>query len=138
MNEEFDLKSHVEAAGHNVDICPHVALTRTTCRGHLIKMGGRIKSWKKRWFVFNRNKHSFLYYSSDREDRRPKGGMYFAAIQDVYIDHLRQNKSPNPLLTFCVKTTNRVYFLVAPSPEAMRIWMDVIVTGAEGYKEFRK
>ncbi|XP_071842619.1 uncharacterized protein [Apostichopus japonicus] len=137
-NEEFDLKTHIEAAGHNVDVCPHIAVTRTTCRGYLIKMGGRIKSWRKRWFVFNRNKHSFLYHSSDREDKRPKGGMYFAAIQDVYIDHLRQNKSPNPLLTFCVKTTNRVYYLVAPSPETMRIWMDVIVTGAEGYKEFRK
>lgn len=26
--------------------------------------------------------------------------------------------------------------MVAPSPEAMRIWMDVIVTGAEGYTQF--
>lgn len=45
-------------------------------------------------------------------------------------------KSPNPSLTFCVKTHDRLYFMVAPSPEAMRIWMDVIVTGAEGYTQF--
>lgn len=45
-------------------------------------------------------------------------------------------QSPNPSLTFCVKTHDRLYFMVAPSPEAMRIWMDVIVTGAEGYTQF--
>uniref|UniRef100_A0A3Q3CGS2 PH domain-containing protein n=1 Tax=Haplochromis burtoni TaxID=8153 RepID=A0A3Q3CGS2_HAPBU len=44
--------------------------------------------------------------------------------------------SPNPSLTFSVKTHDRVYYMVAPSPEAMRIWMDVIVTGAEGYTQF--
>lgn len=45
-------------------------------------------------------------------------------------------KSPNPSLTFSVKTHDRVYYMVAPSPEAMRIWMDVIVTGAEGHMHF--
>lgn len=45
-------------------------------------------------------------------------------------------QSPNPALTFCVKTHDRLYYMVAPSSEAMRIWMDVIVTGAEGYTQF--
>lgn len=45
-------------------------------------------------------------------------------------------KSPNPSLTFCLKTHDRVYYMVAPSPEAMRIWMDVMVTGAEGHMHF--
>lgn len=45
-------------------------------------------------------------------------------------------QSPNPSLTFCVKTHDRLYYVVAPSAEAMRIWMDVIVTGAEGYTQF--
>ncbi|XP_071957351.1 uncharacterized protein [Antedon mediterranea] len=133
---EFDLRHHVEVNGHNVDNCHHVNLTKTTCRGMMIKMGGRIKTWRKRWFVFSRTKRSFLYYASEKDESRPKGGMYFQAIQEVYFDHLRPHKSPNPNLTFCVKTRERTYFLVAPSPEAMRIWMDVIVTGAEGYKEF--
>uniref|UniRef100_A0A672JX86 PH domain-containing protein n=1 Tax=Sinocyclocheilus grahami TaxID=75366 RepID=A0A672JX86_SINGR len=43
---------------------------------------------------------------------------------------------PNPSLTFCVKTHDRLYYMVALSAEAMRIWMDVIVTGAEGYTQF--
>ncbi|XP_071504556.1 pleckstrin homology-like domain family B member 1 [Diadema antillarum] len=136
-SEDFDLRAHIETAGHSVDTCPHVNVTKNTCRGYMIKMGGRIKTWRKRWFVFSRTKRSFLYYSSDRDETRPKGGMYFQAIQDVYFDHLRPYKSPNPTLTFCIKTKERTYFLVAPSPESMRIWMDVIVTGAEGYNQFK-
>ncbi|XP_048659296.1 pleckstrin homology-like domain family B member 2 isoform X12 [Marmota marmota marmota] len=134
--EDFDLRSHVETAGHNIDTCYHVSITEKTCRGFLIKMGGKIKTWKKRWFVFDRNKRTFSYYA-DKHEAKLKGVIYFQAIEEVYYDHLKNaNKSPNPLLTFSVKTHDRIYYMVAPSPEAMRIWMDVIVTGAEGYTHF--
>ncbi|XP_016006218.1 pleckstrin homology-like domain family B member 2 isoform X10 [Rousettus aegyptiacus] len=134
--EDFDLRSHVETAGHNIDTCYHVSITEKTCRGYLIKMGGKIKTWKKRWFVFDRNKRTFSYYA-DKHETKLKGVIYFQAIEEVYYDHLKNaNKSPNPLLTFSVKTHDRIYYMVAPSPEAMRIWMDVIVTGAEGYTHF--
>ncbi|XP_045041768.2 pleckstrin homology-like domain family B member 2 isoform X5 [Desmodus rotundus] len=134
--EDFDLRSHVETAGHSIDTCYHVSITEKTCRGFLIKMGGKIKTWKKRWFVFDRNKRTFSYYA-DKHETKLKGVIYFQAIEEVYYDHLKNaNKSPNPLLTFSVKTHDRIYYMVAPSPEAMRIWMDVIVTGAEGYTHF--
>ncbi|EHB03105.1 Pleckstrin-like protein domain family B member 2 [Heterocephalus glaber] len=134
--EDFDLRSHVETAGHNIDTCYHISITEKTCRGFLIKMGGKIKTWKKRWFVFDRNKRTFSYYA-DKHEAKLKGVIYFQAIEEVYYDHLKNaNKSPNPLLTFSVKTHDRIYYMVAPSPEAMRIWMDVIVTGAEGYTHF--
>ncbi|XP_068456716.1 pleckstrin homology-like domain family B member 1 isoform X6 [Clinocottus analis] len=134
--EEFDLRAHVESSGHSIDTCPFVILTEKMCKGHLVKMGGKIKSWKKRWFVFDRIKRNFCYYG-DKHETKLKGLIYFQAIEEVYYDHLRSaNKSPNPSLTFCVKTHDRLYYMVAPSPEAMRIWMDVIVTGAEGYTQF--
>ncbi|XP_029699092.1 LOW QUALITY PROTEIN: pleckstrin homology-like domain family B member 1 [Takifugu rubripes] len=134
--EEFDLRSHVESSGHNVDTCYQVILTEKMCKGYLVKMGGKIKSWKKRWFVFDRLKRTFSYYV-DKHETKLKGVIYFQAIEEVYYDHLRSaTKSPNPPLTFCVKTHDRLYFMVAPSAEAMRIWMDVIVTGAEGYTQF--
>ncbi|CAN9501470.1 unnamed protein product [Ophioblennius macclurei] len=134
--EEFDLRAHVESSGHNIDTCPFVILTEKMCKGHLVKMGGKIKSWKKRWFVFDRLKRNFCYYV-DKHETKLKGLIYFQAIEEVYYDHLRSaTKSPNPSLTFCVKTHDRLYYMVAPSPEAMRIWMDVIVTGAEGYTQF--
>lgn len=60
--EEFDLRSHVESSGHSVDTCYHVILNEKMCKGYLVKMGGKIKSWKKRWFVFDRLKRTFSYY----------------------------------------------------------------------------
>ncbi|XP_030099827.2 pleckstrin homology-like domain family B member 1 isoform X8 [Mus musculus] len=145
--EDFDLKTHIESSGHGVDTCLHVVLSSKVCRGYLIKMGGKIKSWKKRWFVFDRLKRTLSYYV-DKHETKLKGVIYFQAIEEVYYDHLRSaakkrffhftmvTKSPNPALTFCVKTHDRLYYMVAPSAEAMRIWMDVIVTGAEGYTQF--
>uniref|UniRef100_A0A672R8X4 Pleckstrin homology-like domain family B member 1 n=1 Tax=Sinocyclocheilus grahami TaxID=75366 RepID=A0A672R8X4_SINGR len=144
--EEFDLRSHIESSGHSVDMCYHMILTEKMCKGYLVKMGGKIKSWKKRWFVFDRLKRTFSYYA-DKHESKLKGVIYFQAIEEVYYDHLRSatkkgffnlnlTNSPNPSLTFCVKTHDRLYYMVAPSAEAMRIWMDVIVTGAEGYTQF--
>uniref|UniRef100_A0A3P8QDY2 Pleckstrin homology-like domain family B member 1 n=1 Tax=Astatotilapia calliptera TaxID=8154 RepID=A0A3P8QDY2_ASTCA len=138
--EEFDLRSHIESSGHSVETCYHVILTEKMCKGYLVKMGGKIKSWKKRWFVFDRLKRTFSYYV-DKHETKLKGVIYFQAIEEVYYDHLRsatkvQIFNPNPSLTFCVKTHDRLYYVVAPSAEAMRIWMDVIVTGAEGYTQF--
>ncbi|XP_077962581.1 pleckstrin homology-like domain family B member 1 isoform X23 [Gasterosteus aculeatus] len=144
--EEFDLRSHVESSGHSVETCYHVLLNEKVCRGYLVKMGGKIKSWKKRWFVFDRLKRTFSYYV-DKHESKLKGVIYFQAIEEVYYDHLRSatkrgffnlnvSSSPNPSLTFCVKTHDRLYYMVAPAADAMRIWMDVIVTGAEGYTQF--
>ncbi|XP_053501399.1 pleckstrin homology-like domain family B member 2 isoform X4 [Ictalurus furcatus] len=134
--DDFDLRSHIEAAGHHPETCFHLVITDKTCRGFLVKMGGKIKTWKKRWFVFDRNRRTLAYYA-DKHEAKKKGVIYFQAIEEVYYDHLKNaHKSPNPSLTFSIKTHDRVYFMVAPSPEAMRIWMDVIVTGAEGYSHF--
>ncbi|KAK5850161.1 hypothetical protein PBY51_014433, partial [Eleginops maclovinus] len=134
--DDFDLRAHIESAGHSTDTCFHLSISEKTCRGYLIKMGGKIKTWKKRWFVFDRNRRTLSYYS-DKHEAKLKGVIYFQAIEEVYYDHLKNaHKSPNPSLTFSVKTHDRVYYMVAPSPEAMRIWMDVIVTGAEGYTQF--
>uniref|UniRef100_A0A8C8HV95 Pleckstrin homology-like domain family B member 1 n=1 Tax=Oncorhynchus tshawytscha TaxID=74940 RepID=A0A8C8HV95_ONCTS len=144
--EEFDLRSHIESSGHNVETSHHVILTDKMCKGYLVKMGGKIKSWKKRWFVFDRLKRTLSYYV-DKHETKLKGVIYFQAIEEVYYDHLRSatkkiffnlnlTNSPNPSLTFCVKTHDRLYYMVASAPEAMRIWMDVIVTGAEGYTQF--
>ena len=60
--EDFDLRLHIESSGHSVDTCYHVTLMEKMCKGYLVKMGGKIKSWKKRWFVFDRMKRTLSYY----------------------------------------------------------------------------
>ncbi|GBP26836.1 Pleckstrin homology-like domain family B member 2 [Eumeta japonica] len=57
-------------------------------------------------------------------------------IEEVYLDHGNQSKSPNPQNTFVVKTRQRRYYLMSPSGEAARIWIDVIFTGAQGYNHY--
>ncbi|GLH11931.1 uncharacterized protein GBIM_16634, partial [Gryllus bimaculatus] len=131
----LDLRAHVESAGHQVELCPHVALDAASCRGALHKLGSRFHHWNKRWFVFDRSKRTLMYFA-DRAEKKPRGGAFFQSIEEVYVDHLNSVKSPNPQLTFVVKTVERTYHLMAPSAEAMRIWVDVIFTGAEGYQEF--
>ncbi|XP_050312235.1 pleckstrin homology-like domain family B member 1 isoform X2 [Anthonomus grandis grandis] len=132
---DLDLRQHIESAGHQVVLCPHVLINSSSCRGFLHKKGSKLNGWSRRWFVFDRNKHTLTYYA-DKSEKKARGGAYFQAIEEVYLDHLNTVKSPNPHLTFIVKTHERLYYLMAPSPEAMRIWVDVVFTGAEGYREF--
>ncbi|PIO31895.1 hypothetical protein AB205_0184450 [Aquarana catesbeiana] len=86
--EDFDLRTHIETSGHVVDTCSHVIINEKMCRGFLVKMGGKIKSWKKRWFVFDRMKRTLSYYV-DKHEAKLKGVIYFQAIEEVYYDHLR-------------------------------------------------
>ena len=135
--QEFNLRAHIEMAGHQVDLCADVEVDAVSCRGFLHKLGGsKFKVWNRRWFVLDRSKRSLSYYT-DKNESKPRGGIYFQSIQETYPDHLQTAvKSPNPKCTFVVKTLDRPYYLCAPSPEAMRIWVDVIFTGAEGYEAY--
>eukprot|EP00096_Caligus_rogercresseyi_P001945 TRINITY_DN1347_c0_g1_i2.p1 TRINITY_DN1347_c0_g1~~TRINITY_DN1347_c0_g1_i2.p1 ORF type:complete len:229 (-),score=71.56 TRINITY_DN1347_c0_g1_i2:285-971(-) len=138
-NEGFDLRVHIESAGHPLDSNPavsrHILLNSSSCRGHLYKMSSKFRKWNRRWFVFDRNKRTLIYYS-DKTETKAKGGIYFESIEDVYVDHLNSLKSPRQKETFLMKTRDRLYCLMAPSIEAMRIWIDVIFTGAEGFQGY--
>ncbi|CAF4828122.1 unnamed protein product [Rotaria sp. Silwood1] len=131
---DFDLRAHIEGAGHLLN-SPHISLTSTSCRGYLHKMGGtKFKTWNRRWFVFDRQRRSVFYYQ-DRNETKLRGRIYFQSIVEVYVDHLQSIslRPPEPReATFIVKTIERPYYLVAPTVELMRLWVDVIITGAEG------
>lgn len=111
-------------------------MTPRRCAGFLTKRGGRVKTWRRRWFLFDID-HRRLAYYTDCDERKLKGVIYFQAIEEVYSDHLRTaTTSPRPSLTFCVKTYERLFFLVAPNSEAMRIWIDVIVTSTDEHSRY--
>ena len=65
--DNFDLKGHIESAGHQIDVCNQVKLTSTYCKGHLQKLTiGKLRnSWNRRWFVFDRSTRKLSYYSKD-------------------------------------------------------------------------
>ncbi|XP_065430036.1 pleckstrin homology-like domain family B member 3 isoform X6 [Chrysemys picta bellii] len=66
----LDLRAHLEASGHSLETCPEVRVTGRACRGFLVKMGGRIKTWKKRWFCFDRQRRLLAYYTKRRRSSR--------------------------------------------------------------------
>ena len=128
----------------------------------------------RRWFVFDRNKRTLVYYADKSEvtksltilittiiivfiyQGKAKGGIYFHSISEVYVDH-QKTQGASQKATFIMKTHDRLvvrtgqqlksvgnkknssrkYSLTAASQEAMRIWVDVLFTGAEGYQEFQ-
>ena len=63
-------------------MCHQVVISRHACRGYLHKLSSRIRSWQKRWFVFdrNKNKRTFMYYS-DKSESKARGGVYFQVTQ---------------------------------------------------------
>lgn len=136
LSANFDLRAHLESLGHGVASCTDLRLTARRCAGFLTKRGGRVKTWKKRWFLFDMD-HRRLAYYTDCDERKLKGVIYFQAIEEVYYDHLRTaTSSPRPSLTFCVKTYDRLFFLVASNAVSMRIWMDVIVTATDEHSRY--
>ncbi|EGI65958.1 Pleckstrin-like proteiny-like domain family B member 2 [Acromyrmex echinatior] len=131
----LDLRHHIETAGHQLPLIYDVTVDTTSCSGYLSKMSKKFHHWNKRWFVFDRRRKTLSYYS-DNTSKKARGIIYFQSIEEVYVDHMNTVRSPQPSLTFIVKTSSRLYHLMAPSPEAMRVWVDVVFTGAEGYHEF--
>ena len=131
-HDDINLVQHLVSTGHVLENCPSVRVTASACKGYLSKLGGKlIKSWKKRWFVLDRQKRALCYYS-DEHQRVPKGIVYFQAIQDVYVDLPNSHKGSSTRTAFCVKTPQETYYVAAPSGLAMSIWIDAILTGREG------
>lgn len=75
-SESLNLRQHIETAGHQIELCVHVSLDSTSCRGYLHKMGSKFHHWNRRWFVFDRVRRTLTYYG-DRGEKKPRGGVYF-------------------------------------------------------------
>lgn len=164
----FDLRAHIESAGHQLDddnggggVDRHFWIDSTSCRGYLKKLSGAgVKNarrggrkWLKRWFVFDRRSKTLSYYRHRSDDgvdaanRRtgaaaaekkipPRASIRFQDIQEVYVDHTNSTKGQG--CAFVVKTAQRTFYLSAATGQAVRVWVDVIFTGAEGYREYLK
>ncbi|XP_039585215.1 pleckstrin homology-like domain family B member 3, partial [Passer montanus] len=133
---EPDLLCALRARGHRPEAVGGLWILGGSLRGPLTKMGGRIKTWRRRWFHLDPQRRVLAYYG-DQAQTKLKGVIYFQAIEEVWYDPGRvAGKSPNPRLTFCLKTYERLFWLVAPSAEALRIWMDAVLTLTRGAGAF--
>lgn len=68
LKANFDLRCHVEALGHNVSGCMGVNLSPRRCGGFLTKRGGRVKTWRRRWFIFDLDHQRLAYYTGENQN----------------------------------------------------------------------
>ena len=70
-----------------IELCKHIVINSCSCRGYLSKQGTRLKGWNRwwwwweivnklkplsrRWFVFDRNKRTLVYYADKSEVKIP-------------------------------------------------------------------
>ncbi|XP_033031751.1 pleckstrin homology domain-containing family H member 2 isoform X2 [Trachypithecus francoisi] len=85
--------------------------------GYLLKMSGKVKSWKRRWFVLKGGE--LLYYKSPSDViRKPQGHIELSASCSI----LRGDNKQTVQLT----TEKHTYYLTADSPNILEEWIKVL------------
>ncbi|XP_045301832.1 pleckstrin homology domain-containing family H member 2 isoform X3 [Leopardus geoffroyi] len=85
--------------------------------GYLLKMSGKVKTWKRRWFVLKGGE--LLYYKSPSDViRKPQGHIELSATCSI----LRGDNKQTVQLT----TEKHTYYLTADSPNILEEWIKVL------------
>uniref|UniRef100_A0AAQ4P1E9 Cytohesin-2 n=1 Tax=Gasterosteus aculeatus aculeatus TaxID=481459 RepID=A0AAQ4P1E9_GASAC len=107
--------------------------------GWLLKLGGRVKTWKRRWFILTDN---CLYYFEYTTDKEPRG---IIPLENLSIREVEDPRKPNcfelyipnnrgQLIKACkteadgrvVEGNHNVYRISAPTPEEKDEWIHSI------------
>lgn len=85
--------------------------------GHLAKLGGKLKTWRKRWFVL---KNGILSYWKSQSDinRKPQG--------QIILDEICRITRADGAATFEISTGKKVYYLTADSIATMEDWIRIL------------
>ncbi|XP_037821245.1 uncharacterized protein CG43867 isoform X1 [Lucilia sericata] len=85
--------------------------------GHLAKLGGKLKTWRKRWFVLKNG--SLTYWKSQHDvNRKPQG--------QILLDEVCRINKAEGASTFEIDTGKKVYYLTADSNATMDDWIRVL------------
>lgn len=102
-------------------------LRGATCSGFLVKQGGDVKNWKRRYFAIL---DSVLYYFKmndppdfdSNKEVKPKGYIH---LSNCEVTSNGSSKAQRPHC-FCVFTPDRQYFMCAEDAATMRQWVSAI------------
>jgi len=97
-------------------------------QGFLVKEGGNIKTWKKRWTVLKANT---LFYC------KKQNGTELGIIDLANVTLVRVSTRKNKKFCFEVWTPERTYFMCAPDEKEMNSWVEAI-TDAKKRLDARK
>ncbi|KAL6032123.1 hypothetical protein STEG23_019802, partial [Scotinomys teguina] len=85
--------------------------------GYLLKMSGKVKTWKRRWFVLKGGE--LLYYKSPSDViRKPQGHIELSAPCSILKGDNKQ--------TVQLTTEKHTYYLTADSPNILEEWIKVL------------
>ena len=87
--------------------------------GWLIKQGGKWKSWKQRWFVYE---NATLNYYKDQLMMKQKGSINLHLA--TTIQSVRKYKKYNNV--FKIVTPSRTYYINCPSEDQMNEWIKIL------------
>ncbi|XP_034034646.1 LOW QUALITY PROTEIN: GRB2-associated-binding protein 3-like [Thalassophryne amazonica] len=105
------------------------------CTGWLVKSPPERKlrrfTWRKRWFVLRRGRMSgnpdVLEYYRSKSSKKPIRTIDLTECEvQMYNDHLRIKRDLEGKHLFVVKTSSRIFYLVAKTEEEMNSWISSI------------
>ncbi|XP_055926496.1 uncharacterized protein CG43867-like isoform X1 [Argiope bruennichi] len=85
--------------------------------GYLTKLGGKFKTWRRRWFVLKNGMLSY-YKSQTDVNRKPQG--------QIVLDNVCRVNRAEGAATFEISTGKRTYYLTADSISMMEEWIKVL------------
>ncbi|KAJ4445671.1 hypothetical protein ANN_12355, partial [Periplaneta americana] len=85
--------------------------------GHLAKLGGKLKTWRKRWFVLRNGVLTYWKSQSD-VNRKPQG--------QIVLDEICRITRADGAATFEISTGKKTYYLTADSIATMEDWIRVL------------
>ncbi|KAM4652893.1 cytohesin-4 [Discoglossus pictus] len=113
-----------------------LAFQKPQREGWLLKMGGRVKTWKKRWFIL---KDNCLYYFEFTTDKEPLGiipleNLSIELVDDPKKPHCFDLHAEGQTIKACkthgdgrmVQGKHQSYRLSAPSQEEKELWVQSV------------
>lgn len=83
----------------------------------MAKLGGKLKTWRKRWFVLKNG--TLTYWKSQHDvNRKPQG--------QIMLDEVCRINKAEGASTFEIDTGKKVYYLTADSNATMDDWIRVL------------
>ncbi|OWA52436.1 hypothetical protein BV898_16891 [Hypsibius exemplaris] len=120
-SSDFSVRSFLEMNGFNLESAKvYVRVDDTTIRGYLQKLSHRWKVWNRRWFVFDWRAGTLIYYKTNKEHGSAQ------VIPFRHILAVSSDSSSKSEPKFCLKTVQKTYLLMAPTPDVFRIWFDFL------------
>nr|DBA28832.1 TPA: hypothetical protein GDO54_009125 [Pyxicephalus adspersus] len=115
--ESVRVHTAMQSGRSESDLVP-LAPSLGTKEGYLTKQGGRVKTWKTRWFILSRNE---LKYYKDQMAQEPIKTLDLTECSAVQFDYSQERVN-----CFCLVFPVRTYYLCAKTGAEADEWIKIL------------